>query len=97
MTAVLVLGASPSQMGILSAAGTASVLIFGLVAGLIADRVRRRPLMIGTDIARAALLSTVPLAAWAGVLGMPQLLAVTALAGLLTVLFDVAYQAYLTG
>ena len=95
MTAVLLLGATPAQMGMLSAAGTASVLVFGLSAGLIADRFRRRPLMIATDLARALLLSTVPLAAWSGVLGMTQLIAVTAIAGLLTVLFDVAYQAYL--
>jgi MFS family permease len=95
MTAVLMLGATPTQMGVLSATSTASVMAFGLFAGVIADRVRRRPLMIWTDLARAALLATVPFAAWQGSLGMTHLLVVAAIAGLLTVLFDVAYQAYL--
>jgi hypothetical protein len=37
------------------------------------DRVRRRPVLIATDIGRAALLASVPLAAVAGWLGLPQL------------------------
>jgi hypothetical protein len=42
-TAVLVLGASPSQMGYMTAVGAASVLVFGLLAGIWVDRMRRRP------------------------------------------------------
>src|SRR5436305_2656742 len=95
LTAVLVLHAGTVQMGFLTALGGASVLVFGLIAGVWVDRLRRRPLLIATDLGRAAILASVPLAAVAGVLRMEQLYAVAALAGILTVFFDVAYQSYL--
>jgi len=82
-------------MGVLSAFAGIAVLLFGLVAGVWVDRMARRPILIGTDLARAALLATIPLAAVWHVLGMAQLYAVAALTSVLTVLFDVAYQSYL--
>lgn len=95
LIAALMLNASPAQMGALSAMGTAPFLLFGLPAGAWVDRLPRRPVMIIADLGRAIVLGTIPLAAAAGVLGMPQLYAVTFTSGVLTVLFDVAYQAYL--
>jgi MFS family permease len=95
LTAVLVLHAGTVQMGFLSALGGAAVLVFGLVAGVWVDRLRRRPLLIIADLGRAAILVSIPAAAVAGVLSMGQLYAVAALAGILTVFFDVAYQSYL--
>src|SRR5664279_5201378 len=95
LTAALVLGASPLQMGILAGANGAGVVVFGLFAGAWADRLRRRPIMIVADLARAALLGTIPLAAALHRLNMTHLYAVATLAGILTVLFDVSYQAYL--
>src|SRR5947209_5420354 len=95
LTAVLVLGATPIQMGILGALDGVSVLVIGLVAGVWVDRVRRRPLLIATDLGRAFVLSTIPLAALLGVLRIGQLYVVAALAGMLTVLFNVAYSAFL--
>jgi Na+/melibiose symporter-like transporter len=92
--AVLVLGAGPLQMGILGGVSAAAILLFGLFAGAWADRVRRKPILIFTDLGRAAVLATVPLAAWRGSLTMMQLYVVAAVSGLLTVLFDVSYQAY---
>lgn len=94
-TAVLTLHAGSVQMGLLSAVGGAAVLLFGLVAGVWVDRLRRRPILIAADLGRALLLATIPAAAVAGMLGMGQLYAVAALAGVLTVFFDVAYQSYL--
>jgi MFS family permease len=94
-TAVLVLHAGTVQMGFLAALGGAAMLVFGLVAGVWVDRLRRRPILIGADLGRAAILASVPAAAVAGVLSMGQLYAVAALAGILTVFFDVAYQSYL--
>ena len=95
LTAVLVLGAQPEQMGFLAATGAASVLLFGLLAGVWADRIKRRPIMITADLLRAALLATIPAAAFAHRLSMAQLYVVIALAGFCTVFFDVAYQSYL--
>jgi len=63
LAAVLVLGASPFQMGILNGAGAAGILVFGLFTGAWADRLRRRPILIAADLGRAALLGSIPLAA----------------------------------
>lgn len=82
-------------MGLLAAAELAPKFLVGLLAGVWADRLRRRPLMIAADLGRAVVLASVPLAALLGVLRIEQLYVVALLAGVLTVLFDVAYQAYL--
>ncbi|MCJ7513387.1 MAG: MFS transporter [Anaerolineales bacterium] len=93
-TAVLVLAASPLQLGLLAAAGSAAALAFGLPAGLIADRFRRRPVMIAADIARAALLLTISLAAVLGRLDLMLLLVVSFLVGGFSVVFKVAFPTY---
>jgi predicted MFS family arabinose efflux permease len=95
LTAVLVLNAQPFQMGVMTAVGAASALLFGLVAGVFVDRMRRRPIMIVADLARAAILLSIPIAAYYHRLAMAQLYVVIALAGFFTVFFDVAYQTYL--
>jgi MFS family permease len=95
LTGVLLLAATPSQMGILSALDGAAVLAIGLFVGVWVDRVRRRPLLIATDLARAFILGTVPLAALFGVLHIEQLYAVAALTGMFTVIFNVANQSFL--
>lgn len=92
--AVLVLSASPAQMGVLAALGALPFLFFGLLAGVWVDRIRRRPLLIVADLSRSLLLATIPAAALLGRLALPQVYAVTFLVGALTVLFDVAYVAY---
>lgn len=95
LTGVLLLAATPSQMGILSALDGAAVLAIGLFVGVWVDRVRRRPLLIATDLGRAFILGTVPLAALFGVLHIEQLYAVAALTGMFTVIFNVANQSFL--
>ena len=95
LTAVLVLAATPAQMGILGALDGIAVLVIGLLAGVWVDRVRRRPLLIATDLGRAFLLSTIPLAALLGVLRIGQLYVVAAMVGMLTVLFNVSHSAFL--
>ena len=95
LTAVLVLGATPAQMGILGALDGLSVLVFSLLAGVWVDRARRKPLLIVADLGRALLLSTIPLAALLGALSMGQLYIVAALVGVLSVFFNVAYPAFL--
>lgn len=95
LIAALTLQATPWQMGLLSAAGGAPILLVGLFAGVWVDRVRRRPVMIATDVGRAALLLVIPLAAVAGVLRIEILYAVLFLTGALSVLFDVAHMSML--
>ena len=95
LIAAKMLNASPLQMGILSGVGAAAILLFGLFAGAWADRLRRRPILIWTDLGRAAVLGTVPLAAAFGRLSMSHLYLVAAASAILTVFFDVSYRTYL--
>mgnify|MGYP001558783333 FL=1 len=93
--AIQILHATSSELGILQAASTAPFLIFGLLVGVWADRHRRRPIMVVANIGRFILLGSIPVAFLAGRLSLPLLYLVSFLIGVLTVFFDVAYQAYL--
>lgn len=95
LVAVLALGATPAQMGILNAAQFLPFLLFGLLAGAWIDRRRRRPIMVWTDLGRMVLLGSIPLAAWLGILRIEYLYAAAFLIGIQTVFFDVAYQSFL--
>ncbi|MET7461686.1 MFS transporter [Nonomuraea sp. NPDC005501] len=97
LLAVTALGAGPGEVGLLSALGTLTVLLLGLPAGVWVDRSRRRSLMILTDVARAAVLLSVPVAWWMGWLGMGQLYAVAVLMGAGTMVFDLAAVSVLPG
>lgn len=92
--AVLVLGASPAQMGLLGALGFLPFLLVTLPAGAWIDRHRRRPVLIVANLGRAALLATIPLAALVGALRMELLYVIAFAVGVLTVAFEVAYLAY---
>jgi MFS family permease len=95
LTAVLVLGVSPAQMGFLAAAERLPFLLVGLLAGVLVDRWQYRSVLIGADIGRAVLFGSIPVAAALGLLRMEQLYVVALLAGCLTVFFDIAWQSYL--
>jgi len=95
LLAVINLSATPFQMGVLNAMSGLPVLLFSLFAGVWVDRLRRRPVMIVADLCRALLLLTIPLAAVMGWLRIEQLYLIIPLTGILTVLFNVAYHAYL--
>ena len=95
LTAILVLAATPLQLGILNAMDTLPFLLVGLPAGVWVDRLRRRPILILADLGRALLLVSIPIAFVLGALSMVQLYVVGLTVGMLTVFFDVAYQSYL--
>lgn len=95
LLAVITLKATSTQMGILSAVSGVPVLLFSLLAGVWVDRLRRRPILIAADIGRALLLATIPLVAMLGWLTIWQIYIVIALNGILTVVFNTAYRAYL--
>lgn len=95
LTAVLVLQATPVQMGLLAAVGFLPHLALGLPAGVWVDRWPRRPILIVTDLGRAALLGSVPLLALLGALRMDYLYAAAVLVGVCTLFFDVAATSYL--
>ena len=92
LVAVLVLDATPAQMGYLVAAELTPNLLFALHAGAFVDRRgRRRQMMITTDLVRGAAITTIPLAYAFDVLTMQQLYVVAFVVGSMSVLFQVSY------
>src|SRR2546430_11117261 len=93
--AILTLNATPFQVGLLEALQFLAFPVLGLIAGVYADRIRRRPIMIICDLLRMVALGRVSEAHVLGQLSMEQLYVVALLVGVGTVFFDVAYQSYL--
>jgi len=93
--AILLLHAGAFQVGVLGALQFLAFPMLGLVAGVWADRLRRRPIMILCDAVRLLALGSIPLSWFLGALTIWQLYAVAAVTGVATVFFDVAYQSYL--
>ncbi|MGW5496939.1 MFS transporter [Streptomyces olivaceoviridis] len=90
LIAVTVIHADTAQMGYLSAAAWIPYLLFGLHAGLWADRLRhRRRAMIAADVGRFAILMTIPVAHAFGTLTFWHLYAVAFATGALSVVFEV--------
>lgn len=88
LTAAVLLGASPTQMGMLTAATSLPYLLIGLQAGALADRVRRRrPVMVACEALSATTTATVPLAWAAGTLTVSWLIAVAFVIGACSVVF----------
>ncbi len=83
---VLTLHGSAADVGWLNAARWLPYLVFGLVVGAIVDGRRRLPLMVGTDLVQAALLLTIPLMWWLGVLSLPALMLVVSAYGTASVI-----------
>jgi MFS family permease len=93
LAAVLVLDAAAAQMGYLGAAALMPHLLFSLPAGVWLERAaHRRRLMIAADIARAALLASIPIAYGLDALSFGQLYAVAFLTGTLAVVFDISFS-----
>lgn len=94
-TLVLVtLHGGAAQVGWLNSARWLPYLLLGLVVGALVDRVRRRPVMIATDLARSVLLGLIPLA-WAfDVLTFPLLLVVVVLFGTVSLVNDAASMSF---
>ena len=95
LVALLVLGAGPREMALLVVAASSAVLIVGFFAGAWVDRLPRRPVLIWTDIVRAALLFWIPVAYASGLLRIEQLYIVAFIQAALGTLFHSAYRAYL--
>lgn len=95
LLAVLTLHASPFEVGLVTASSTLAFALIGLPAGAWLDRWRRRPILVASDLARAVLLATIPLAAVFGALTITQLVVVSLLTGFARVFFDVGYQSYI--
>ncbi len=95
LTAILLLQATPMQVGLLTAAGYLPFLVVGLPAGVWVDRMRRRPILIAADLGRTLLLLAIPAAYALDVLRLWMLYPIAFFTGILSLFFDVAHQSYL--
>jgi MFS family permease len=93
--AAVELHASPFEFALLGVLGFLPFILFALPAGVWVDRLRRKPILIVGDAARALLLGLVPVLWALGVLDIWHLLVIQFVVGVFTVFFDVAYQSYL--
>lgn len=97
LAAVLVLHASATQMGVLTALFWLPHLLFALPVGVWIDSRRvKRQVMIGADIGRALLLASIPVAAGFGALSLAQLYVVVFFTGSCAVFFDLSYSSFFT-
>ncbi len=86
---------SASQMGAISAITNLPQLIFGLPAGAYVDRLNRRRLLIGGDVACALIIAMIPLLMALGAIRVWQLAALIFLLQVVVVFYFVALQASL--
>jgi MFS family permease len=93
--ATTALDASAGQMAALLSAEYLPRILVGLAAAGWIDRVRRRPVLIATNLVRFALLSVVALAASKQVLSMDLLYVVAMILAGLDVVFTSTFAAYL--
>jgi MFS family permease len=81
---------SPALTAALTALEAVPYLSFGLLAGVAADRVDRRRLMVAASWTQAAVLATIPAADVLGILTVAQLLAAATISATAAVFFDAA-------
>ncbi|MCD9874660.1 MFS transporter [Streptomyces guryensis] len=79
---------SPLMVSLVAAAATLPYVVFGLIAGTVADRTDRRRLMILTDWLNAGCIASVPAASALGILTGGQVLLVALVSAALGLFFD---------
>lgn len=93
-TAIVVLGATEGQVGLLNGLQTLAFLLIGLPAGAWVDRWRKRRTMIVADLVRMVALASIPIAWALDALTIYHMMVVVTIFGFGTVFFDVAYQSF---
>ncbi len=86
----LALTGSPAQAGLVGAGSFVSYLVFTLFAGVWADRVDRRAIMIACEAGQALVAGSIPLAAVLGRVTIPQLVVASTISTALYIFFNAA-------
>jgi MFS family permease len=94
LVAVLTLDATEFEVATLIAVEFLPFVFLAAPAGVWVDRLRRRPILVLTDLTRALSLASIPVAYWLDALTLSHLYVVALANGALTVFFTLAYQAY---
>ena len=96
LCAVLLLKATPAQMGMLGAAAALPFALFALPAGVVLDRNRKLPILLASKAIQAIALFSIPAAYWMGVLSVEWMYAVAFTTGACNVVGGGAEQVFLT-
>ncbi len=96
LAAALMLHATPTQMGWLTAMEILPFILLSLPSGVWLDRVRKLPVVVVGELIAAATSASVPVAAWFDVLSMPWLYAVGFMHGAVSTVCGTASQVVLT-
>lgn len=76
LTAAILLHATPTQMGVLTAVELLPFILFSLPSGVFLDRMRKLPVYLFGELALAVAVATIPMAWWLGWLNMAWMYAV---------------------
>jgi MFS family permease len=96
LTAAVLLHASPTQMGLLTAMEIAPFVLFSLPAGVWLDRVRKLPVYVVGECLLGVIVASVPFAWWMGWLSMHWLYVVGFIIGTVYTVAGTAAQVVLT-
>jgi MFS family permease len=96
LTAAVLLHASPTQMGLLTAMEIIPFVVFSLPSGVWLDRVRKLPVYVVGESALAVVVASVPFAWWLGWLSMRWLYIVGLVIGTIYTTAGTAAQIVLT-
>jgi MFS family permease len=96
LTAALLLQATPTQMGLLTALEILPFVLFSLPSGVWLDRVRKLPVYIAGEVSIGLAVASVPVAWWLDLLSMGWLYAVGFLLGTVNTTAGSASQIVLT-
>lgn len=96
LCSVMLLHATPGQMGLLTACQAIPFAILALPAGVLLDRQRKLPILLASKMLQGLSLASIPLAWWLGWLAMPWMYAVAIVQGACSVVGGGAEQIFLT-
>jgi len=95
LLALITLSATPAEVGLLRTMQFLPFLLATLPLGVLVDRCRKRPLMIGADLGRFVLIGGIPVLVWVGAGHIELVYVFVFAAAVLTVLYQLADFAFL--
>ena len=86
---------SAADVGLVSGARWLPYMLFGLIAGAVVDRMRRRPVLVVTDLTRGLLLIAIPVLTFSGRLSIAAIAVFMVIFGTIALIGDAAAQAFI--
>jgi MFS family permease len=95
IVAVVMLKATPAEIGFMRSLGVVPTIAIGLFAGVWVDRFARRRLLVTLDLVAAVAVASVPVAYLLGALSLEQLFVLAVVFGALDAFWDPAWGSFL--